>query len=251
MCEGGGIVRRVGTLFTALLLAMLCLALAHRAARQARALAAPAFDPASFVRRIDNPFLPMKPGTTRVYTRGKGPRAERDEVAVMQDTKQILGVECTVVRDRGWADGNLAEDTRDWFAQDRTGNVWCLGEDSKAYRKGVLVSTEGSWKAGVRGAHAGLVMEAHPRVGDTYRQEVSPGVAEDRAVVISLGKYARVPYGRFHHLLMTEDWTPLGPDVAEYKYYARGVGLVLVISGETGSQRSELSEVRVAPGAAQ
>jgi hypothetical protein len=234
----------------ATLLVAFCLTLTPGVARQAKPPAAPKFESASFVKGIDNPFLPMRPGTTLVYTRGQGRGAERSEVAVTRDRKQILGVACTVVRDRVWADGDLTEDATDWYAQDKAGNVWYLGEDSKAYRRGVLVSTEGSWQAGVKGGQAGIAMEAHPRVGDTYRQELAPPVAEDTAIVISLGERTCVRYGRFDHVLMTEDWSPLEPGVAEYKYYARGVGLVLTIAGETASRRSELSEVRVAPSAA-
>ena len=201
-------------------------------------------NPTDFVAKIDNPFLPLKPGTTFIYTSGKGGRAERDEVNVTHDTKQLLGVVCTVVRDRSWSNGDLTEDTLDWYAQDRAGNVWCLGEDSKSYKNGVVVSTEGSWQAGVKGARAGVIMEAHPRVGDSYRQELAPRVAEDTADVVSLSKSARVPYGSYDHLLMTKEWSPLEPGTAEYKYYARRIGFILAVSGKGGSQRSELSEIR-------
>jgi hypothetical protein len=203
-----------------------------------------AINPADFGTKIDNQFLPLKPGTIFIYTSGKGGRAERDEVYVTHDTKQILGVACTVVRDRAWSDGDLTEDTLDWYAQDKAGNVWCLGEDSKSYKNGVVVSAEGSWEAGVKGAHAGIVMEAHPRVGDSYRQESAPGAAEDTADVVSLSKSARVPYGSYDRLLMTKEWSPLESGTAEYRFYARGIGFILAVSSKGGSQRCALSQIR-------
>ena len=141
-------------------------------------------NPQDFSTTIDNPFFPLVPNTTYVYVGTTEGSAARDEFAVTRRTKMILGVTCREVRDRGYVDGVLEEDTLDWFAQDKGGNVWYFGEDTKELdANGNVISTEGSWQAGVNGAQPGIVMEADPHVGDTYQQELSVGVAEDKATV--------------------------------------------------------------------
>ena len=192
----------------------------------------PIIDPADFVSGVDNPFFPLTPGTTLVYEAHTETGVEHDEVHVTRDVKRILGVSCTVVRDVVLLDGQLIEDTLDWYAQDIRGNVWYFGEEAKAYEDGELVSIDGSWKAGRDGALPGIIMEARPRVGDVYRQELLAGEAEDLASVSSLDKSVTVPYGSFSHCLMTDDSSPLEPDVAEQKFYAPGVGTVLEIDAD-------------------
>jgi outer membrane murein-binding lipoprotein Lpp len=182
----------------------------------------PHIDPAEFTTKIDNEYLPMKPGTTFVYEGG----AEHDEMSVTHDTKKVMGVECVVVDDRAWEDGKLIERTYDWFAQDNKGNVWYFGEDTKEYKNGKVTSTHGSWEAGVDGAKPGIIMQAHPKVGQVYRQEYYKGEAEDIAKVQSLNESVKVTYGSFDHVLETKEWTPLEPSYDEHKYYARGVGQV-------------------------
>src|ERR687897_2410599 len=179
----------------------------------------PHIDPAEFTIKVDNEYFPMKPGTTFIYE-GKG---ERDQMSVTHDTKKVMGVECVVVDDRAWEDGKLIEKTYDWFAQDEQGSVWYFGEDAKEYKNGKVVSTKGSWEAGVDGAKPGIIMQAHPKVGQTYRQEYYKGEAEDMAKVQSLNDSVRVPYGSFDEVLETREWTPLQPGFSERKYYARGV----------------------------
>ncbi len=129
-----------------------------------------------------------------------------------------------MVDDRAWEGGQLIEKTYDWFAQDKEGTVWYFGEDTKEYENGEVVSTKGSWEAGVDGAKPGIIMQADPKVGQTYRQEYYPGEAEDMAKVLSLDASVTVPYGFFDHVLETKEWTPLQPVFFEKKYYVRGVG---------------------------
>jgi hypothetical protein len=143
---------------------------------------------------INNRYFPLLPGTTYVYEATQGPR-EHDEFAVTHDIKQILGVDCLVVRDTASINGQVIEDTFDFFAQDKYGNVWYMGEDTKQFKNGVQVGTTGSWQAGVDGALPGFVMEGQPAVGDAYRQENLSGVAEDNAQVLSLTGSVSVPYG--------------------------------------------------------
>ena len=198
-------------------------------------------DPSQFTSKITNPYWPMSPGSRWVYTEtdGQGP-AKRVEVAVLDRTATILGIEAVVVHDVVTQDGALVEDTYDWYAQDAKGNVWYLGEDTKEYEHGKVVSTEGSWKAGVDGAQAGIIMPAEPRAGTAFRQEYYAGQAEDRAKILSVGERAEVPFGSFGSVVLTKDTTPLKPSVLEYKFYARGVGPVLVLGVSGGSSREEL-----------
>jgi hypothetical protein len=183
--------------------------------------------PEAFSDTIDNPFLPMIPGTTFVY-RGVDDegKAMRSRVQVTDQTRQILGVTTTVVRDRVFVDDELAEDTRDFFAQDKAGNVWYFGEDSKDIENGVVVSTEGSWLAGVDGATPGIIMKAHPGVGDEHQQEKATGVAEDQARVLAFGERVKVPFGTFGDSLKIAETTPLEPNALEHKLYAPGIGFI-------------------------
>jgi hypothetical protein len=133
-------------------------------------------------------------------------------------------------------DGELVEDTRDWYAQDVAGNVWYLGEETAEYENGEVVTTAGSWEAGVDGALPGIVMLADPRVGDVYRQEFYEGEAEDVGMVVALTGEVSVEAGTWsgEDVLVTEDWTPLEPGVREQKTYALGVGVVHEVQIEGG-----------------
>lgn len=199
---------------------------------------------ADFVDRIDNPYMPLLPGSRWVYEeRDKDGTVLEVIVTVLDRKKTVQGIEATVVRDVVKEDGTPKEDTVDWFAQDAQGNVWYLGEFVKNYENGKVVDNEGSWEAGVDGAVAGVVMPANPRVGMKYQQEFYEGEAEDRGEVVALGEHATVPFGSFDNLLKTEDTTPLEPGVREHKYYARGVGVVLVVD-VAGGGREELIEFK-------
>ena len=198
-------------------------------------------DPADFVERIDNPYWPMAPGTTWVYREADTHGNEQTVVVeVKARTKDILGISATVVHDVVREDGELVEDTFDWYAQDVCGNVWYLGENTKEYEDGEVVTTAGSWEAGVDGALAGVIVPADPQVGMTYRQEYFEGEAEDAAAVLSVDEQAQVPFGHFREVLLTKDFSPLARRVLEYKLYAIGVGPVLVLGVSGGADREEL-----------
>lgn len=187
---------------------------------------APEIDPAEFTTRIDNPYLPLLPGAHWTYegTTEDG-EIERIEVTVTDDRRTVAGVETVVVHDVVSIEGEVIEDTFDWFAQDAQGNVWYFGEDSTEY-DGDEASKAGSWEAGVDGARPGIVMLADPAVGDAYREEFYEGEAEDMAEIAALDGSAETPYGAFDELVVTINWTPLEPDIVERKYYAAGVGVV-------------------------
>jgi hypothetical protein len=198
-------------------------------------------DPADFTTRIDNPYWPLRPGSRWVYreTDGKG-GIQRVEVTVTNRTKVVDGIQAVVVHDLVTEQGVKVEDTLDWYAQDKDGNVWYLGEDTKEYEDGKVVSTEGSWEAGVDRAQAGIIVPAQPEQGLTYREEHYAGQAEDAAEVLSVDGKAEVPFGRFTGALITRNFTPLEPDVVELKFYARDVGPVLVLQTSGGTGREEL-----------
>jgi hypothetical protein len=202
-------------------------------------------DPTAFTGPIDNQYWPMVPGTRWVYTEGA---TQKVRIDVKHRTRQILGIEATVVHDVVSDRGALVEDTLDWYAQDDCGNIWYLGEKTAEYENGVVVSTEGSWEAGVDGAQPGVILPADPSPGMTYRQEYLAGEAEDAATVLSIDERVSVPYGNFKDALLTKDYTPLHPKMVEYKLYAKGVGPVLVLGLFTGADREELIRFS-APGA--
>jgi hypothetical protein len=199
----------------------------------------PALDAADVVDEIDNPYLPLAVGSRWVYE-GDG---ERVEVEVLSETHTVMGIEAVVVRDTVREDGEIVEDTHDWYTQDGDGNVWYLGEEVQNFADGKLEDTDGSWEAGVDGALPGIVMLAHPKVGDAYRQEYLEGEAEDLGEVLRVGVTTKVPAGSYEDVVVTRDWNPLEPDVIEEKHYAPGVGLLLEehVRGEEG--RVELVEV--------
>jgi hypothetical protein len=205
-------------------------------------------NPTDFTTRIDNPYWPMKPGSRWIYreTDPEGTK-QRVVVTVTNRTKQIAnGVTARVVRDVVTERGKPVEVTDDWYAQDRAGNIWYLGEDTTEYVNGKPASKEGSFEAGVDGAQAGVIMPAKPKPGLSYRQEHYKGHAEDRARVISLKEQVEVPAGHFKpgRVLMTRDLNPLKPKILEYKFYARGVGPVLAVSVSGGADREELVSYR-------
>jgi hypothetical protein len=185
---------------------------------------APRIDPANFVARIDNRYLPYEPGTRFHFEGVRGTTRQTDDQVVLRRTKRILGVKCTVVRDTVSERGRAIERTDDWYAQDRQGNVWYMGEDSFERKNGRFVKASDSWESGVNGAQPGIIMPADPRPGDAYRQEYyPPGKALDQARVLRRNGSLTVRYGTFERLLVTSEFSPLEPQT-ERKYYAPGVG---------------------------
>lgn len=207
----------------------------------------PVINPADFLSAAEiaaapNPLFPLVPGTTYNFRSVDSEGTETVEFTVTRNTRTILGVTCIVVRDIVRLDGSVIEDTVDWFAQDRSGNVWYFGENTAEFEGGLITTTAGSWEAGVSGAQAGIIMFARPVVGKVYRQELFLGEAEDAAEVIALNETVTVPAGTYSNCLQTEDFTPIDPDVTEFKYYAPGIGNVLTINPDTG-KRAELISV--------
>jgi len=206
----------------------------------------PAIDPANFVDVIDNRYFPLKPGTTFHYkgVAEDGKTPQTDDMAVTQRTKRILGVDSTVVRDSVYSRGELVERTFDWYAQDKGGNVWYMGELAREVEHGKLVKASDSWQAGVDGAEPGIIMPGEPQRGDAYRQEYYPHHAMDQARVLGSGGPVQVPNGSYKDTLLTEETAPqLDPSVAERKYYVAGVGDVKEQTVSGNQEQIELISV--------
>ena len=222
--------------------AVLLLAIAAGVAVLAKAGGTPApyrprIDPAAFTSVIDNPYLPLRPGSRLVYEGRTDEGLERKVVEVTDRTRVLLGVTCVEVHDTVSVDGRLEEDTLDWFAEDRAGTVWYFGEQTRTVDEAGRSTPAGSWEAGVKGALPGVAMPADPKpAGPAYRQEYLPGEAEDMARVISVSEELSVPFGSYVQVLVTREWSPLEPGVAEHKHYAPGIGLIREegVEGESG-----------------
>jgi hypothetical protein len=200
----------------------------------------PEIDPANFMNPADiaanpNPYFPLVPGTVWTYEDEAGD--ETITVTVTDETIEILGVPCMVVRDVAEEDGEVIEDTLDWYAQDLDGNVWYFGEISQEFEDGVLLGVEGSWKSGVKSAKPGIVMFADPQIGTVYRQEFFLDDAEDIAEVLSLTGDESSPVADCNGAcLVTLETTPLDSEANENKYYVAGVGLVVEVDNNTGDR---------------
>ena len=196
----------------------------------------PALDPAHVADEIDNPFMPLAIGSEWKYQGLGDEGTETITVVVTSERKTVMGISAYVVHDTVEVNGEVTEETYDWFTQDDKGNVWYLGEESTEYQGGVAVSTAGSWEAGVDGALPGIAMPAEPASGDAFRQEYYAGEAEDMFQIIAVDRTLTVPFGTYDRVITTKDWTPLRPANIEEKWYAYGVGKIYEthISGTGG-----------------
>jgi hypothetical protein len=198
---------------------------------------------------IDNDYFPLVERTLFVYAGTKEGQLTRDEMCVTRQTKLIAGVVARVVHHQSFEGPDLnnlslVEDTQDWFAQDRSGNVWYFGEDTRELPSN---SPEGSWEAGVNDADAGFIMLANPKVGDRYYQEFARNVAEDQAKVLSLDETVTVTVDgkptTYTNVLLTQETSRFDPGVLEYKYYARGVGFIRGVIVKGADERTELVSI--------
>jgi hypothetical protein len=209
------------------------------------ALPPPLPAPAEFATQVDNPWFPLRPGTTYIYRGRKDGEPSRDIVRVLTAKKPILGVRATVVSDKLYLRGRIEERTHDWYAQDKKGNVWYLGEaTAELNSNGSIKTREGSWEAGVDGARAGIFMPAHPHRGQSGIQEFLKGEAEDHFRVLSLTASVHTPAASSRRALLTREWTPLEPGVIDHKFYAQGFGTVLEETVKGGEELNELIAIR-------
>jgi hypothetical protein len=202
-------------------------------------------DPAKFSADITHPYWPMKPGTRWIYRNVEEGEPPQDLVIVATSTTKKLanGITARVVRDTARSEGEIIEDTLDWYAQDAEGNVWYMGEQTAEFENGKVVSRAGSWEAGKDGAMPGIILPAQPRVGLKYRQEYKKGEAEDNGEILATNHLVEVKAGQYKGSLVTMDTTPLEPDVVEHKFYAAGVGPLLALDISGGASREELVKI--------
>jgi hypothetical protein len=202
-------------------------------------------DPADFTADISHPYWPMEPGTRWTY-REVDEKGEVQDVVIVctTDTKELAnGITARVVRDTVRSEGELVEDTFDWYAQDSAGNVWYMGEETAEFENGKIVTRAGSFEAGAGGALPGILLPAKPQVGQKYRQEYLKGEAEDSGEILGTNQLVEVPTGRYRDALLTRDTTSLEPTVVEYKLYAPGIGPVLALDISGGAAREELVKI--------
>jgi hypothetical protein len=205
----------------------------------------PRIDRKGFSPHVTNPWFPLVVGRSLVYTGVKDGKRALNIVYTTPHTKRIDGVRTRVVEDRLYLDNVLEERTRDYYAQDRCGNVWYFGEDTATFnRRGHLESREGSWMAGRDGATPGIIMPADPRPTDAYRQEYYRGHAEDQAWITDRGERVRVPGGTFRQVVRSYEWSRLEPGVVSVKLYAPNVGIVKERDVAGGSEVFRLVDVR-------
>lgn len=198
-------------------------------------------NPDDFMDAVTNPLWPMSPGTSWSFrvTEPDG-SVVTNEVEVLTDKRLTDGVQATVIWDRVFRDGEMIEETWDWYAQDRSGNVWYLGEETYEYRDGERVCACGAWESGVDGALAGIMVPADPGVGDIYYQEYYQGVAEDTGEILAVNQDVTVPAGTYTGCMQVRDTTPLDVTVLEHKYFCPGIGPTLGVDVNGGNLREEL-----------
>jgi hypothetical protein len=202
-------------------------------------------DPSRFTHPKTNPYFPLVPGTILHYRGSEDGERLHERLSITHTTRMIAGVETVVIRDVLHSQGRLAEATTDWYQADNDGNVWYFGENTATYdAHGDVESREGTWRAGVHGAVAGIIMPANPGPTDAYRQEFLRGHAEDQAWIVQRGARVRVPIGNLDQVVRSFEWTRLEPNVVSLKFYAPHVGIVLERDVAGGNELVKLVSVR-------
>jgi len=200
---------------------------------------------ANFVKAINNPYFPLVPGSTSIFSGTKDTSKLIQQITITKKTRKIMNVTCVEVDSTLTVDDKLAENTINWYAQDKQGNVWSFGVSVKKYStSGKVTSTAGTWLAGSNGALPGIVMQANPDANLTYRQNYYKGHAEDIAQVLSLNESVTGTSGSYTNVLEIKEWTPLQPDVVVNKWYAKDVGLIMSKEVQGGNQELQLTEAK-------
>jgi hypothetical protein len=177
---------------------------------------------------VTNPWFPLPRGSVYVYDGQKDGKTARDVMTVTPKVKTITGIRAAVINDRLFLNGRLAERTTDWYAQDKRGTVWYLGEKTAELNAhGKVTSTEGSFLNGRKGAKGGIFMPSRPAVGQSFQQEAFKGQAEDRFRILSMATSVTTPAVSSQAAMLTEETTRLEPGVVDHKYYVQGIGTVM------------------------
>jgi hypothetical protein len=221
--------RAIGVVTTMALAAVVAVGVSVPAAGAAKRAPAPKashFGHSSSV--VTNPWFPLARGSVYVYEGQKDGKAARDVMTVTRKVKTITGIRAAVVNDRLFLSGRLAERTTDWYAQDKHGTVWYLGEKTAELNaRGKVTSTEGSFLNGRDGAKGGIFMPTHPAVGQFFQQESFRGEAEDRFRILDMAASVTTPAVSSSSAMLTKETTPLEPGVVDHKYYVQGIGTVV------------------------
>jgi hypothetical protein len=180
-----------------------------------------------FSLNINNPYFPLVPGSRLVLDGDDNGTALHLEITVLDSTVDVAGVTTRILEERETEGGELVEVSRNFFVQASDGSVCYYGEDVDIYQGGVIVAHSGQWRAGEAGARPGIMMPASPAPGMTFRQEIAPGVAEDRAEIRAVGETVTVPAGTFVATVRFLETTPLEPGSTTVKVFAEGVGLIV------------------------
>jgi hypothetical protein len=206
---------------------------------------APVVKTSNFVKTINNPFFPLVPGASFLYSGTKDTNQLIKQVIVTKNTRKIMSITCVEVDSTLTVEDKLAEKTVNWYAQDKQGNVWAFGADVKEYStSGKVTSTKGSWLAGSNSALPGIAMKANPGANLTYRQDYYKGHAEDMAQVLSLSESVTGTSGYYQNVLEIKEWSALQPDIVVNKWYANGVGLIATKMAQGGTEELQLTEVK-------
>jgi hypothetical protein len=202
----------------------------------------PVIDPANFVAGVTNKYFPLKPGKVYNYEGNNG--TTQDTVTATNEHKTILGVQTMTTKDTVLIDGKLHDDTLNWYAQDKEGNVWYFGKDTKEYQNGKVVSTEGTWEAGVNGAKPGIIMQANPQIGGPIFQEYYQNHAEDQFQVLSTNESLTLPIGKYEGCIKTKEWTRLDPGIVEHKVFCPEIGFAQSTMVQGGNDFSQLISIK-------
>lgn len=186
---------------------------------------------------VSNPFLMFSTLRRAIYV-GK----ERDgdtgqafkvrlELTARDTVETIAGVKVTVIDATDFAGDEVVERARKFYAQHRSGDVYCIAEHIDDYEGGKMVGHEGQWVAGENGSQAGLLMPATPKPGDVFEPERAPGIAQERSKVVSTARTVKVPAGTFKDCIETEVYDPIGKNTVR-RWYCPGAGLVKEVGVE-------------------
>jgi hypothetical protein len=180
----------------------------------------------TFSTRGWNTYFILQPGYQLVLEGVEGGDTARLVITVLDETKMINGIETRVVEENESENCKTIEISRNFYAYcEETGSVFYFGEEVDIYKEGKIVSHGGAWIAGGNNK-AGVIIPGLCLLGARYYQEIAPGIAMDKAEVISISETYKIPAGNFTGCLKTEETSVLNPKEREFKHYAPGIGLI-------------------------
>ena len=203
----------------------------------------PQIVPADFTTNITNQFFKLPVGRKLHYEEQTADGLEKIVIEIMPQTRILMGVNTILYHDTVTVDAVVVEDTKDYLAQDKAGNVWYFGEEVDNYENGKLKDHAGSWLAGTDGAKPGIWIKGEHKVGDSYRQEYYKGQAEDMRDVVAVNQTVTTKLKTYTDCVKVYDWTPLDSKSKENKYYCPEVGALVVNENVTTSEKAELVKV--------